>query len=496
MTDVNGYKLEYLESGDTTWRHGSYPSNTSGTVGSLTCKTQYEFRVRARGDGDPYSTAYGSPSDSVSKTTSKCSLSPPTDLSLSIETDDDLELAFERSESPHYYVLELHRSDTQNGTYTRAYTKNALSSPTDFDDVTKGYWYKARGKNCRTSTRTGCGDWSDWSSEIELKLEPPTGLSLSIESTDDNDLNLTYTQSGESTHYYVFELHRSDTQNGTYTRAYTKNASSSPADFDDVTKGYWYKARGKNCRTSTRTGCGDWSVWSSEIEVKLNPPTGLSLSVEPGDDNDLDLAFIRSESPHHYQFELHRSATQNGTYTRAYTKNASSSSADFDDVTKGYWYKARGKNCRTSARAGCGDWSPWSPALELKLKPPTNLRLSVEAGDDDDLLLAFNRSESPHHYHFELFYSTSENGVYQNVDSVNFSSSPAQFEDEVKGRWYKVRGRNCRTIRQVGCGHWSLWSNSYYLNRPPAFGATSYSFSVSETASTGAVVGSVSAKRS
>ena len=157
---------------------------TSRTVTDLDCNTSYSFHVKARGDGNPYSLIYGSPSNVVSQTTSVCTSTPttptpttptpPTNLSLSVESgdDNDLDLAYTQSESPHYYQFELHRSTTQNGTYTLAATVNASSAPADFDDLTRGNWYKARGKNCATSARSGCGDWSAYSTALLLPDSP------------------------------------------------------------------------------------------------------------------------------------------------------------------------------------------------------------------------------------------------------------------------------------------------------------------------------------
>ena len=67
--------------------------------------------------------------------------------------------------------------------------------------------------NCETSTRTGCGDWSA-SIELPDSLDPPTMLGISIEVNDDDDLDASYVQGGESTHYYEFELHRASTEAG------------------------------------------------------------------------------------------------------------------------------------------------------------------------------------------------------------------------------------------------------------------------------------------
>lgn len=70
-------------------------------------------------------------------------------------------------------------------------------------------------------------------------------------------------------------------RHGTTTVAATVNDSSSPADFDNQHKGFWYKAKGKNCATSSRkTGCSDWSAYSATIFLP-HPATVTVGSKEP-----------------------------------------------------------------------------------------------------------------------------------------------------------------------------------------------------------------------
>ncbi len=426
VPDAGAYRVEYLKSGSSKWTIDGYVySGTSHTVDGLEGDTTYFFRVRTRGDGNPYSFTFGKSSTSVSRKTSSSTLDPPTSLSLSVETgdDDDLDLTYTRSgESTHYYQFELHRSSTEAGTYTLADTENDSVSPANFDDQTKGYWYQARGRNCKTSSRTQCGDWSEWSDSILLPdaLEPPSGLSLGVESGDDDDLAVTFTQSGPP-HFYRFELHRSTSETGVYTLAHTVDASTSPADFNDQDKGYWYKARGKNCQTSSRTDCGDWSDFSGAIELRsavlqpLSPPTGLSITVEPND-KDLDVAFTPSEAPHFYQFELYRSDEQHGSYTRVATESATFSPADFDYQAKGHWYKARARNCRTLDRTDCGSWSIFTSAIELPEDSPTPYDapaptgLGVTATTETRVSLSWDTLTDGYRYMVE--YSTAAEGPW------------------------------------------------------------------------------------
>ena len=194
------------------------------------------------------------------------------------------------------------------------------------------------------------------------------------------------------------------------------------------------------------------TFFAQELETP-DPPTNLSLSIESSDDDDLDLAYTRSESPHYYEFELHRSTSQYGTYTQTGSAvDDSFSPANFDNQDKGYWYRARGRNCETSSRTGCGDWSAWSNIILLPPDPSTNLSLSIEPNDDDDLDVTYTLSGPVHNYEFELHRSQTQHGTYSKEERASDSQSPADFDNQDKGYWYKAQGRNCGTFYRTNCG--------------------------------------------
>ena len=268
----------------------------------------------------------------------------------------------------------------------------------------------------------------------------------------------------------------------------TSNVTTSSADFDNQTREYWYKARARNCKTSTRTVCGGWS-WSGAVRIPpassttiTSPaaPTNLSISVEPNDDNDLDVTFTRSGSIHFYQIELHRSSTQDGAYSRVISANVTTSPVDFDNQTREYWYKARGKNCSTSARTTCSGWS-WSNAVRVPPvstttppptvtpttpDPPTSLGVTRDANSVLTVSVAYTQSSgSIHYYQIELHSAATENGTYSLQATANDSTtSPAVFQYQPTGSWFKARGRNCTTAERTDCGTWSDWSAAI----PPA----------------------------
>ena len=99
----------------------------------------------------------------------------------------------------------------------------------------------------------------------QSSASPPTGLTLVLE--DDGDLRLDYTASDLGTHY--FELHRSSTESGTYTKHTFRNDNPSPVTWSTTQEGYFYKARGKSCPQRHAVGCDDtdypWSSWSNVV---------------------------------------------------------------------------------------------------------------------------------------------------------------------------------------------------------------------------------------
>ena len=68
-------------------------------------------------------------------------------------------------------------------------------------------------------------------------------------------------------------------------------------------------------------------------------------------------------------------------------------------------------------------------------------------------------SGSVHYYQIELHTAATENGTYSLQATSNDSiTSPAIFQYQPTGSWFKARGRNCTTAERTDCGTWSDWS--------------------------------------
>ena len=107
---------------------------------------------------------------------------------------------------------------------------------------------------------------------------PPAGLSLSAVSGQPNRLQLNYTQGLAIIQRYQFQLERRDlsARTETWTVVATKTASQPPATFDDVARGYQYRARGRSCpAAAASSACGEWSGYTNIVELS-NPAIAIS----------------------------------------------------------------------------------------------------------------------------------------------------------------------------------------------------------------------------
>jgi len=73
VTSAAAYRVEVRQGPTGTWTTPSDTiTGTSHTVDGLVCQTPYQLRVRARGSGTTYGTAWSAPSASVAVTTATC----------------------------------------------------------------------------------------------------------------------------------------------------------------------------------------------------------------------------------------------------------------------------------------------------------------------------------------------------------------------------------------------------------------------------------------
>ena len=99
----------------------------------------------------------------------------------------------------------------------------------------------------------------------------------------------------------------------------------------------------------------------------LRPPTNLRLRTVSGQTTRLRLSYNISQSPHYYDFRLERRnlSARSETWTEVEKREDSISPYTFRRVSRGYHYRARGRNCLDLNRTNCGSWGSYSPVLEF-----------------------------------------------------------------------------------------------------------------------------------
>ncbi len=173
---------------------------------------------------------------------------------------------------------------------------------------------------------------------------------------------------------------------------------------------------------------GNFIIRFNTVAATAPPPTNLRLSIDPNDDDELALNYTQSASPHYYQFELYRRNLATGRYSLADTETDGSPPETFQEVARGYWYQARGRNCLEAARANCGPWSVFSAPLEFSdpAVSISGLASSLESGEKDGF--SVHSSDLTLDQFYTVTLTTSNSGIGFNsacnqAASANFTAN-------------------------------------------------------------------------
>ena len=201
----------------------------------------------------------------------------------------------------------------------------------------------------------------------------PTNLVLQRHRTDHDRLVVkSFQRPGVTPQYLQFQLFRTSGTSNDLLRwrdPISVGSDSTTVEFDNVATSIyeWFAVKGGTCEDLTRTRCGILGLPSNLVWVDGNgPPTKLRLATNADDDEGLSLMFAPSGS-RNSRFELHESSSRSGPFVLRSTSALTTSSATFENLTKGKWYRARGQNCAFADPQldGCAHWSEWSRVIEL-----------------------------------------------------------------------------------------------------------------------------------
>ena len=272
-----------------------------------------------------------------------------------------------------------------------------------------------------------------------------------------------------------------------------------------------------------------WGYGFAELPG-LTEPNNILVSVISGDGPRITVSYDRSQwdasDTHVYQFRI-RSTTGDVTpvtaprgtravvnpawnlltdlYTSVPTTASTSVSVSIGDLTVGRSYAVQGRRCATTDYVSCSAWSDWSDPVYLQagttplpvLSAPPALS-SVSAGSPSRTSINVTWSAVSGATKYRVQYRRGSSGAW---------STPTS---DAIGTGHRVRGLSCGTTYQFqvaayGDGDtyaeaWGAYSsppssastNSCRLN--PIFVPSSFSFGVPEDASSGDVVGTLTAR--
>jgi hypothetical protein len=492
VTDAGAYKVEYRKSGSSTWRHARYVySGTSYKMSSLSCNTTYQFQVRARSDGKTYSTKYGAPSTSASKKTALCIASVPTSLKSTASTDASVSLSWKAVSNAAAYKVEYRKSGSTSWLHA-SYVYSGTSDTVDrlVCDATYEFQVRARGNG-----RTYSFKYSAPSTSVSKKPGPcipsaPTGVSATA--SGPTSVKVGWSPVSGIANYRV---ERRTGTSGSWSTV-SSSATGSGYTVSGLLPGtaYYFRVSAYGDGKAYAAKWGGTSIAKSAKTHLPKPPTGLGVSVHSIDDDRLVVAFTRSESPHYYEFELHRSTSKLGTYSRTATANGSTSPVEFDGQTAGYWYKAQGRNCGTSSRSHCGSWSTWSNAFELASNNAprfgsSSYSFSVAESAASGATVGRVSATDADGDRVSYSITSGNSGGKFAISSGRITVASALDHERTSSYSLTVQASDGKGGTATATVSISVTD----VNEKPAFGSSSFSFSVAESTASGTTVGTVSA---
>jgi fibronectin type 3 domain-containing protein len=275
------------------------------------------------------------------------------------------------SEAESYNV---YRSDSQTGTYTKVGTPTTASY-VDTVGVVGTYYYKA-------SAVSMGGFESAHSTPITVAVTPPSTPTNVSASAADNKVTVSWTAVTGAKSYNIY---RSDSQTGTYTKVGTPTTASY---VDTVTAAgtYYYKA-------SAVSAGGFESALSTPIAVAVTPPSAPTNVSASAADNKVTVSWTTVTGAKSYN--VYRSDSQTGMYTKV---GASTTASYVDTVTAmgTYYYKA------SAVSAGGWESVPSTPTAVMVIMPNSDVTdlsetlswLSANAVNSTHYTLSLTRDET------------------------------------------------------------------------------------------------------
>ncbi len=432
VTDGAYYKVEYKASSSSTWLHAKYSSGTTATVDDLDCNSGYNFRVRARGDGSPYSLLYGNPSSSVSETTDKCIIGAPTGLRVTSDTDDSVSLSWSSLSEAAKYKVEYKASSSSSWLHA-TYTSGTTATVDDLNcNASYNFRVSARGDGIPYSTTYG--DPSTSVSETTDKCIPPAPTGLKVTSDTEESVSLSWTSLTGAALYKV--EYKASSSSSWLHATYTSSTTTTVDDLNCNT-GYNFRVRARGNGTTYSTTYGDPSSSVSETTDKCNAPPPTGLTVDSDTDDSVSLSWTAVTDAARYKVEY--KASSSSTWLHATFTSGTTATVDDLDSATGYDFRVRARGDGSPYSTLYGDPSSSVSETTDKPTPPAPTGLTATSHTHDSVSLSWTALTDAAKYKVE--YKASSSTTWLHATYASATTATVDSLEQTTEYDFRVRAR-------------------------------------------------------
>lgn len=389
-------------------------SITTYTDGSLMAGTQYYYKIRA------YS---GSLTSNYSPVTGALPLAGG--KITSVKSDGSGKITVKWNTVANASGYQLYRSTSKDGKYTMVAN---IEAATYTDAVSKGttYYYKVRAKSVQNG-KTGFGSYSEIAEGFSI-----AATTIKAVSAQSNGKLLIQWKAVKNA--YRYQVYRSTSKNGAYTRIATVSGTSYEDGSIKTNQNYYYKVRTMN-RVNKVSGYGSYSGVKYGLQVGKASITAIQTT------SSTSLKITWKKVSNAAGYKVYRSSTKKGTYKLIKTiTNGNTTSYKNSKLKTGqtYYYKVQAVG-KTGGYTGEGK-------LSNVKSGKTVLKTSVEyvqSASGTKLKLAWQPVSDAAGY--RIARSTSKTGKYTVVKEISSGKTSTFTDADVKAGktyYYKVAVKN------------------------------------------------------
>ncbi|MFB7141327.1 fibronectin type III domain-containing protein [Gottfriedia sp. NPDC056225] len=271
----------------------------------------------------------------------------PTNVKVSASTYNSAKLSWTKADDVSGY--DIYRSTSSTGTYTKIATTSSTSYTNSSLNTGTTYYYKIKSYKKGTSTQ-----YSDYSKIVSVKPALSTPTSVKATSSSYNSVKTSWSAVSGASGY---EVYRSTSSNGTYSRVGTITSTSYTNSSLTTNKTYYYKVKSYRVVSGKKV----YGNYSSVVSAKPIPsvPTNFNATKVSSTSSKVSWSSVSGASG----YEIYRSTSITGSYSLV--KSTTSTSYTNSSLTKKktYYYKVRTYRTVGSTKV----YSGWTSIKSVKL---------------------------------------------------------------------------------------------------------------------------------